>query len=744
MLLERLVVKLEADIASFKSNLTAADRAMDQFGGRMQSVGAGMSAAITLPLVALGGAATKMAADAEEAASKFDAVFGSAAGRVRTQLEGLRETIPEARSELVGMAAEIQDLLVPLGFANEEAAGMSVGVLKLAADLASFNNLRVSDVLADIRSGFVGQSEPLLKYGAITNAAAVQTKALELGLIAEGEALTSTARAQAVLAIITESNAAALGDAAKTADSSANSMKFLARDVKDLAVTFGNILLPIITPIVQNLSSFVTTISELPQPVQEGIVVIAGLAAATGPLLFAVGTLIKLLPVLKIGFAAMTGPIGLTVAAITAAAAVWMIWGDDIKRIVSETVSAVREWFSTRLTAIFDGVQRKIEAVTGGFRKMYDLVVGNSYVPDMVDGIAAEFARFDNVMVRPTAVAVERVEGLMEGMMRRHEERLDAMRDRVRQFEALGGKLNTVDVSSRSDSAESVPAQQSRLSTIGESIGAALSASFESVKNAGLDLLNVFNPLAIIGSIFHGALEAIAPTIESLRPAVEVVAKVFATALAPVLKALFPVFKLTAIAATYLGEILFRVAAVVADVIGFVVKGWGYIIRTIAEAVDKLPFVSARGAIDFAQGIINLGTGIQGIADGFREGADALAEGRDEIRAIEWTETAEGVAGLGAAALGATAALSSVPEIFDLALRRRQAALGGAAAPPVGGGLTPATVTPTDLGGNQPGITVNIVNPPAGMDARATARQFVEALKNPEVIYGIRRATGTI
>lgn len=65
----------------------------------------------------------------------------------------------------------------------------------------------------------------------------------------------------------------------------------------------------------------------------------------------------------------------------------------------------VKTWLSDRLGGILDGVKSKVQSVGDWFYNLYDRVVGNSYVPDMVDGIEAEMKRLDQAMVDPAAKA---------------------------------------------------------------------------------------------------------------------------------------------------------------------------------------------------------------------------------------------------------------------------------------------------------------------------------------------------
>jgi len=62
---------------------------------------------------------------------------------------------------------------------------------------------------------------------------------------------------------------------------------------------------------------------------------------------------------------------------------------------------AIRVWVVDKLNSIWTSVEKRIEQVKQSFFGLYDAVVGHSYVPDMVDGIAEQMKRLDAVMVDP-------------------------------------------------------------------------------------------------------------------------------------------------------------------------------------------------------------------------------------------------------------------------------------------------------------------------------------------------------
>lgn len=280
-------------------------------GAKMTAVGKGLTLGVTLPLAAVGAASVKMASDAEEAANKFDVVMGDSSDSVRDALERLTDTIPLTRSEMEGLAAGAQDMLVPMGVARDEAAGMSLRFVELAGDLGSFNNVGTDQVLMAIQSALAGSSEPMRRYGVDTREAALEAIALKEGLIEQGEEMTTAARAQAVLLAIQKDSTDAMGDAARTADSTANLMKFLARDVRQLGIDIGQVLIPVVRPMLAQLREWLTDLRELDPVTQKWVVGLGFAAAALGPLLVALG---MALPAIGAIVAVLTGPVGIVVA----------------------------------------------------------------------------------------------------------------------------------------------------------------------------------------------------------------------------------------------------------------------------------------------------------------------------------------------------------------------------------------------------------------------------------------------
>lgn len=191
------------------------------------------------------------ASDTAEAVSKVGVVFGDSAGKVRDFAETAATSMGASRLEALNAAGTFGNLFTTMGLAQTAAADMSVEVVKLAGDLASFNNIDTADALEKLRAGLVGEAEPLRALGVNLNAAAVEAKAMEMGLARTRAELTDSAKVQARYALILEQTTTAQGDFERTSDGLANTQRTLNAQLADLQAEIGEELLPVAVELAQ-------------------------------------------------------------------------------------------------------------------------------------------------------------------------------------------------------------------------------------------------------------------------------------------------------------------------------------------------------------------------------------------------------------------------------------------------------------------------------------------------------------
>jgi hypothetical protein len=195
--------------------------------------------------------------------SKFDAVFKDQGPAAKRALEELAGTINRSKFDLMAYAATLQDTFVPLGFARDKAAEMSVQVVALAEDLASFNNLNTADVVNDLQSALVGNTETLRKYGVVAQDAQIKQKLLEMGLWDGKSAIDAQAKAMAILQLALDGTADAQGDAVRTADGYANTVRGVQASVKELQIAIADGYLPVAAKFAQTMGTGIKVLTQL-------------------------------------------------------------------------------------------------------------------------------------------------------------------------------------------------------------------------------------------------------------------------------------------------------------------------------------------------------------------------------------------------------------------------------------------------------------------------------------------------
>lgn len=314
-----LRAELSASVAQFEKDLAQGSKAVkgfadnfDNAGKALASAGAKMSLAITAPFVIFAKGATDAARDAEELQSKFNFVFAAIGTDMNKWAEETGDSMGRSTQTMQDLASSF-GLLFNKAAPTAQAAGeMSKEFSQLALDLSSFFNVTEQDALEKLRSGLVGQAEPLRAFGVFLNAADVEARALQMGLAATSKELTEQDKIMARANIIMEQTKVAQGDLARTADSASNQQRRLKEEMDELSVQVGQMLLPLLTELVKWLNSVVDWFKSLDPEMQKTIVTIAGVAAALGPLLIilgsvatGIGAIIRLVPAIIAGIKAI-------------------------------------------------------------------------------------------------------------------------------------------------------------------------------------------------------------------------------------------------------------------------------------------------------------------------------------------------------------------------------------------------------------------------------------------------------
>jgi TP901 family phage tail tape measure protein len=328
---EESLNKAGSKLRQFENDVKKSAESISRIGDTLTKVGTKASF-LSAGIVAVGTKAFLMASDIEDAVGATEQIFGENANTVNAWASKLDSSFGITKKEALEYSNLMGSMLINIGkLTKDEASKQSAKLIELAGDLTAMYGGSTQDAVRALTGALKGNNTMLDNYGMAVNEALIKQKALELGLISTGGEMTLQAKQAATLALIWEQTGAAQGQAAREADSASGAMRALKTEISNLSTELGEILLPIITPVISRVRDFVSGIRDLSPEAKKMVVVVAGITAAVGPLLLSLGSLLKMLPLITAGFTAITSPIGIAVAAIAGAAILVVKNWDSIK-----------------------------------------------------------------------------------------------------------------------------------------------------------------------------------------------------------------------------------------------------------------------------------------------------------------------------------------------------------------------------------------------------------------------------
>lgn len=410
----------------FSQQMQAAGKKAEELGGKISSFGDKVSSSgkkllpATAAISGAGVVAFNAASDMAESQNKVETAFGSSSDKILKFADTTLDAYGIAKGTALDMASLFGDMATSMDIPRDKAADMSSALVGLAGDLSSYKNIGLDVASSALKGIFTGETESLKSLGivmtqdnllqyAMKNGMIDTTKtasqlekeqiALEKAQVAYNDAVkkhgnNSLEAREAALkmsdaeATLNESQKASLdslsqqemvqlrysyvlnatrnaqGDFSRTSDGAANSLRIMQESVKEASAELGEVLLPIITPIIQKITEAIKWLASLDDSQKNAIVSIAAVVAAIGPLLMIIGK------VISIGGSIVTGigkidqaisflvanPIVLLIGAIVMLVALIATKGDEIQAILQKVDAFLQNVFATDWTNVFGPV----------------------------------------------------------------------------------------------------------------------------------------------------------------------------------------------------------------------------------------------------------------------------------------------------------------------------------------------------------------------------------------------------
>lgn len=370
-----LRVTLGMDSAAFEKGLSGAQKTLKRFDRDMQKMAAGfksigqtLTVGLTLPIVAFGAASLKAAQQSADAFAQVEAALksmGGASGKTAADLQA-------SAKSLQNMAAIDDDEILRNVTANLLTFGKIAGPTFDRAQVAIVDLATRLKMELQPATILVGKAlnDPIKGLTAMGRAG-IQFTESQKSTIKSMVAMGDVAGAQAIILGELERQ---FGGAAKAA-ADANPYAKLKIAFGELSETIGAKLIPVFLPLINGLTGLLQRFDGLSPAMQKFVLIGGAIAAALGPVLIVIGTLISAVGTIAafmagpavVALGAFLAPLLPIIAAVAALAAAFYLFRDQITPVL-------KEWGATVAEVLGPKVAPLIEAVKAAFASFAALV----------------------------------------------------------------------------------------------------------------------------------------------------------------------------------------------------------------------------------------------------------------------------------------------------------------------------------------------------------------------------------
>lgn len=259
-----VIISTKMDTSGMQAGLNQIEGSISKLGSGLKKLGGIIGTVFAIKeIVSFSRECIDLGSDLEEVQNVVDVTFGKMSGVIEkfskeaaTQF-GISELAAKQYTSTIGA------MYKSMGFSEDAAAGMSIEMTKLAADMASFYNLDADTAFAKIRSGISGETEPLKQLGINLSEVNLEEYRLAQGIETSYKAMNQQDKALLRYNYLLSVTSDAQGDFARTSGSWANQVKVLHLQFQSIKADLGAGFINLFLPILQVINKLLQGIAKL-------------------------------------------------------------------------------------------------------------------------------------------------------------------------------------------------------------------------------------------------------------------------------------------------------------------------------------------------------------------------------------------------------------------------------------------------------------------------------------------------
>lgn len=325
-----LVVRIGADTRDLNKELGRVQKTMRGMTSNFTALGQNMTRSITLPIVGIGGAALKSAADLETLETSFISLTGGAE-QAANMMQNLNEFTARTPFQIDAVAKSARQLIASgtgVGEVNEQ--------LQFLGDIAATSGSSIDEIAAifsKVQAKGKVELESLNQlaergipiFTALSEATGLPAAELGAGAV-------SVEKFNEVLKSFTQEGGFASGAMLRLSNTVAGKFSTALDNAKLAAASLGKQLLPLASKALTAFTNLAQKFTQLDDSTKRIAIGVSALAGSFGPMLV-------IIPKVIAGLTALTSPIALTIGAVGALVVAFVYFWDDIRPLITKAIN---------------------------------------------------------------------------------------------------------------------------------------------------------------------------------------------------------------------------------------------------------------------------------------------------------------------------------------------------------------------------------------------------------------------